>query len=62
MPNIKSGPELLVNAINLSLSSFDKIFCSFKLETILAPVGYPTNYPHYKREETDTWYIKNWFH
>ena len=50
VPKIKRGPELLVKAISLSHSSNVKRFFSFKSETILAPVGYPTYYTHNKRE------------
>ena len=62
VPNIKRGPELLVKAISLSLSSDDKYFLSFKSETILAPVGYPTDYTHYKRKTGYSWYIENRSH
>ena len=43
--NINNGPELLVNAINLSPSSLVQIFFSLKSTTILAPVGYPLIIP-----------------
>ena len=39
VPIIKSGPELLVKAINLSASVAVHSFCSFKLATIFAPTG-----------------------
>lgn len=46
VPTINNGPELFVKAIKRSHSSVLQIFFSFKLETILAPVGYPANYSH----------------
>ena len=39
VPKINKGPELLVNAINLSLSILFIIPWLFKLETVLAPIG-----------------------
>ena len=45
VPIIKSGPELLVKASNLSPSSFVQIPFCLKFVTILAPIGYPLIIP-----------------
>ena len=39
VPKINKGPELFVNASNLSLSTLFRYPFSFKFETIFAPVG-----------------------
>ena len=51
VPIINNGPELLVNAINRSASISEQIFCSFRLETIFAPTGYPLIIPIIRAKE-----------
>lgn len=46
VPIIKSGPELFVNVIKRSPSSFVQSPFFLKFVTILAPTGYPTNNSH----------------
>mgnify|MGYP004532325749 CR=1 FL=1 len=45
VPTINKGPELFVKAISLSASIFVQSPCSLKLDTILAPTGYPLIMP-----------------
>lgn len=44
-PRINMGPELLVKAIKRSASAFEQILLSYKLQTTLAPTGYPLIIP-----------------
>lgn len=45
VPIINNGPELFVNEISLSHSSFVQIPWALKLAIIFAPIGYPLIIP-----------------
>ena len=62
VPSIKRGEELFAKAINLSLSISLKTPLSFKSETIIAPIGQPSNYSHNKWKQTFFRKIKDRFH